>query len=923
MVLYVNSMRRCMKSIMKRVVKSVTSIALIAAMTLGLTTTGSYGQNDVRGAGADEQNGVTIGVMTSASEAEPATVLIPGVNNPENPIEVPLLKDADEQAALVGTGAENYFLGTASLFALFAKDTVDIQGGPDCEGRIATDTLLFNGNGYPIFSGAKSTSGEVNEGLAGLICNNFDDELLNISMPQRTVIVHKDIKGLGTITYKQMYAVGESVFDFESEFETLKAKSAQLANLQSNLGTIDISDSGMATLTGTNKYINVFSFDGEEWNKGNIKRLNIYVPEGSYTIINVSGEKITYNITTLQGESSFFFTNDNGNATEAKIVYSNNDAKSRLLFNFYEATEVELPSSSIGNILAPSATVSNALGGHCLGQIIAENIVVRDQQDYMAFLMPASYIDNADKDVVKYTAHYVYLGTDGNYYEIPSANFLPATPENGLGNGYDNEEVLTTLTKSGAFNNVWQNVTPYQKEATLLQWKVYTDGQNIYNATTGDALLNADTYKKQFSHVTTLNAGEDYTFNNSNVYFVAQPVTDVKVDITFVDGDNLTGRPESLVVTLKDKNGTVIATTTVDATDIVTDNKSVNINGTTVSGDVTATAVFENVPVIDANGREVLYASSLQSGDMILDVTAPKNYYAPENTSTVTGNDSTGDVVGHIVLARDYDITFSVVDQDGVESDVAISGYEDLLAGKSVTIPNLPTDKVGTLSAEYKVIWVDQKTGTRYNAGDSFTVPARDSHLQAVIMLDETTQIRPRYAYDFVKYMGDHKIPGNMLYQRIQADYADSSTMVYYWNCTEEQVKEDTTGTYYYMTFMTGVTADLKAVTLNMSFTGYDEEVTFTKLFNTQQDQENDVTLTFDPFGKNTPDSKKVGYQDLFVNDEYIDEYVGMVQYRFVIPAEYAEDILYITAYYDYDNPQIYWGRTEFSIIEYIAGFGK
>ncbi len=931
-------------NISKKVLATVMSLTVALALVVGAVGSGANtdttAKNDVT-ATNPVVDGSTAGIGVNTS-TNTSAITVPDYLDSEKTYEIPVLSNnADNEVAikkLIGVDYDaegneiEYYLGTAALFTAFAEDTVTIVGAPaanpaDTEGRIAASTVLNNaGRSYTV-KGSNS-NGAADDGRAIIICENKNQQLIQIhpitaGEGVNSAIVASTVLGATDSDTASMLVAIDSVIDFEAEFAALRAKSAELAAIQSNTGKVDISY-GTCKLYGYNEYINVFSLTEDQWNADVIRELKIYIPTGSYAVVNVAGENIDYFV--KNGVSVHFFDDaDNADNTSGTSIASSAQtadilaAKTHVLFNFYEATKFDTTEQIKGNILAPNAEVGGG-GGHNYGQLIGKVVHIDVEQDSVAFTMPASYIDEADETVVKYTAHYVYLGTDGQYYEIANDSFMPPSAATGLADAYDVAEVMNVMTSAQAFANVHMGAVPYKQGNYRLVWEVYEDGKDIYSATEGSALLDADTYKA-FTSKGEMAAGADYTFGASNVYFVARLLTDVELDVTFVDGNKTSGRPETLGVTLKDGSGNTLSTGEVVVDELAENDTSYLIGGTKYAADVTETIVFADLPVLDENGAVINYGTLLRDNTYTVEYTVPTNYtdhVITDSWSRVTGNDGTSTITYHIVLKRDYDTRFYIVDEDGKEIEVTDQyNFNGLNRLAGTTIDNMPTvteDQINVPTDAYEVFWVDKKTGTIYQQGQNgYVVPARDVDLVAQIMLNEANQIRPRFAYDLVTYNGKYEIAGKTLYSRIQYD----EQTVFYIGCDEETVKNDTEGKYYYLTLMTGAPQDVKSILFNISEEAYDENVAFTYRFNTSTDSEtNEVVQNFYCFGKNTKESEAESYADLLAGDQYLNTYSGMVMYRFVLPADYATKPLYLSTYYDYEEPDTYWGRSEFVIAD-------
>ncbi len=503
---------------------------------------------------------------------------------------------------------------------------------------------------------------------------------------------------------------------------------------------------------------------------------------------------------------------------------------------------------------------------------------------------------------VTYTAHYVYLGTDGQYHEIANDTFTAPTESNG--DGYTTGTQITVLG-SDAFDSTDAVQAPYTESGYTLTWLVYEDGVDITEATEGSALLDMSTYDAMTSK-DSLSAGSTYTIGSSNVYFVAQLTTDVtvKVDVTFVDGGNTSKRPDSLDVTLNDTDGETTLTTTEDA---LTDT---TVDGYTAAQSGAGTLLDGTYPVLDDNGKVIDYS------ELGIHYTVPDGYSEYQDVYTT---EEDGVVTYHIVLKRTYNTTYYVAGSEVTYDDASPNAGELAETVFSNTdgkgLPTLTTDDLTALdnpADKYKIVWQDIETGEIYEQGEEYTIPARDVTLVAMVVENTENEIRPRFAYNFVSYMGSYELPGTMLAKRLAMDYTngeDLTQLITYINCDAATVAADATGKYYYLTIMTGCPKDINEIIFNVGLNGFDATPEYVYNFTGA-----DSVTTFKAYKT----AKEHQYTDLLAGDEYLDTYQGMVMHKFVIPVD-SIDTLYLTTYYDYNEPEMFWGQYEFVIADKVA----
>lgn len=156
------------------------------------------------------------------------------------------------------------------------------------------------------------------------------------------------------------------VVDFDAVSTTALELSTRLKVLPANGSSSRIA--GILTLSGGNETLNVFSLTAADLLDNG--RMHFGVPESSTVLVNVSGESIRW--------ATMAFLLPNGKETCGET------ACAKILYNLYEATELELTSINIyGSVLAPKATLS---GGHTnlYGQVFVESLL--GQIEYHPYL---------------------------------------------------------------------------------------------------------------------------------------------------------------------------------------------------------------------------------------------------------------------------------------------------------------------------------------------------------------------------------------------------------------------------------------------------------------------------------------------------------------------------------------------------------
>ena len=513
----------------KKIIAAVSSLAIAAgavAGTVALTDNNSVAKN---------QNAVVESQQTGSVKVENAIAEGEGegtddVTKYDHPLQgtYPNLNVVDETETylrnklLYGNGdktEDDYFLGKAAFFSIFAKNVTLTDTLKDVEGRVAADefdTSLAEAYGV---GGALNVDKETKlSGSADVICNNdnlgwFGFTSAKYKSAHSFVFSSavQEIKGSTTTTDNgsNLY-VADNLIDFDAEFAKLEALSAKLATADANLGRVQVTNSDV-TVTGKDEEINVFTFTKEQWDGFAGKNLKFDVPTGSFIIVNISGSDVRFNVNMfINGVSIGQGSTDN--------CY--------VMLNFYEAENVEIVTESPrGTILAPKARVTTNRNQHVDGQVIAETVLLNYEQGFTTFSMPADYaneITYTDVEETKYAAHYVFWGIDGKYHEINVDGVFTSADRLSIGNAFDNGDIITVLGTEdiNATTYDWHGETYTDKSVV---WDVYIDNDNVMDAVYGADLLAPDSYEKL--GLTKLDApikqGDTYTFDNSNVYFVA------------------------------------------------------------------------------------------------------------------------------------------------------------------------------------------------------------------------------------------------------------------------------------------------------------------------------------------------------------------------------------------------------------------
>jgi len=256
----------------------------------------------------------------------------------------------------LASGAQAQTFGVASDYNLFTTGDASVSNS-DVEGKVAV-----GGN----YTSSSYSVGLVNPGNKG---------------SKNTLVVGGDVKMssgtvYGDVTYGGSYSATNfdlkgtktkgSVIDFAQAAKDLTAKSKTWGDLAGN-GSTTIQYGG-AYFKGTNKDLNVFTFDGTQFSS--LNHFHIDVPTGSTILINVTGQ----NIATSYGGYEL-----NGHSLADTSFTGNGN----ILWNFKDATKLDLHSIG-GSIFAPKADITsnwNAVNG----QIVAKTFTGTGQTNYRPF----------------------------------------------------------------------------------------------------------------------------------------------------------------------------------------------------------------------------------------------------------------------------------------------------------------------------------------------------------------------------------------------------------------------------------------------------------------------------------------------------------------------------------------------------------
>lgn len=258
-------------------------------------------------------------------------------------------------------GGSVYDLGPAADYNLFVLNNFTDTSG-DVEGKMAVGKDATMG-GYSVGDKLPANSGDV------LIANR------KLTFTSGRVYNGDAVYGSFVDTTHANLADGiirkeKNLIDFSAAGAYLKNLSKQLYALTPT-GTSIYDGYSTLTLTGTNTDVNVFEVDGSLISTA-INAVQMTIPDGSLAIVNYTGKSLE-----LSGGFDLILT-QNGVAVDTltgagETADLNSDMPSKILLNFYKATNIKIQWMGIlGSLLAPKADL-NFESGVIYGQVMVKN----------------------------------------------------------------------------------------------------------------------------------------------------------------------------------------------------------------------------------------------------------------------------------------------------------------------------------------------------------------------------------------------------------------------------------------------------------------------------------------------------------------------------------------------------------------------
>ncbi|MBO4324420.1 MAG: choice-of-anchor A family protein [Lachnospiraceae bacterium] len=909
------------------------------------------------------------------------------------------LSREESDTLLYGGDTTDYYLGIAAHFALFGMDVEfhpGHEGGyADCEGRIAADEFSVeswpDGSwGYPVAGllthmAADQGTIEAVQGAAAIICNNAVSKTFGFVEPNyketeyvhHTFVVSDEVENIRALPegvsgaddyYNKMNdrlvkVPVNSLINFEQEMDILREKSRRLANTVSN-GEVDLEGPDRVKLRakptpGTETSVYYFHLTKEEWDTACNRGIQIDgLPHDGYAIISVEGKNIE-----IKGQHS-----DSFYMGPRQVAQSDSD-NARVLFNFYQAEQIDLYVGARGCILAPVADViDHASGCHHAAQIIARNIDIMAQMGRFGFNLPGNLVTEDPAEY--YTAHYMYYDTDGTLKELPAAVYQlfigqenPPMPGEGEGStGYSAGQTLTPFdgsdesldaVKQALYSNGMGYYADLISKNCNLRFEVYEDGKIWFGSLFGRDLLDDGNYAKM-TRTDDISWADTYTFDGSNAYFIMYPAAKVTVDVKWDDKqDAAQERPdaETFIVSLTEnlKDGTTVTPEDRDSVKPLGETaETVEVYdsevGKNVIYDVYTNVYTFEVPVLGKqtlpNGEKGESAYGLAGENYGTDGLFDISYKAPlgyKDTTPVRVDaggyvDNDGVVAKyHIVLRKEYFASFYLVEPDGSRTEVYKTGFYDntdddyesfLGAATTGTLPGLTQQETAlclgdnATDSSYTVLWRNVETGKLYVPDKAkYTFDYEDVEFETV--LRSTTMLNgviPWVYWNIISYNEKYFIPGSAVYSRLKADNnADEYVFI------QKKDQSGVTAPYAYDDELKeGIYKDDLFMLISLAY-GVD----------TDRAVKTRVTISNEGYGKNAKvfhqtekntmcvdsytampglNTDVISTATLLAGDPYVNDYDGLNVIRMVVPVECIDDDLYLTVYYtDADGYESVW----------------
>lgn len=166
----------------------------------------------------------------------------------------------------------------------------------------------------------------------------------------------------------QMYEYDGIPNIVNKSFDQIRSRSFKLSQKKG----IGVNENGHFTGPGTDSNANTVYFTLDSWDERNWIEFND-IPEGANIVINVGGTSanISGNVTTKINGNQISVGHGSNNERD-----NNHKDSQRILYNFYEATDVTINGNFNGTILAPNADVhsqEDKCPGHLSGALIAKS----------------------------------------------------------------------------------------------------------------------------------------------------------------------------------------------------------------------------------------------------------------------------------------------------------------------------------------------------------------------------------------------------------------------------------------------------------------------------------------------------------------------------------------------------------------------
>lgn len=244
-------------------------------------------------------------------------------------------------------------LGIAGDYNIFALASMDTSlGGFNVDGSIAAAQDIITGNKYGSF--IFNPSGEMVAGQ-DIYYNDQVNSDTGVTINGNITYGRNFIKNVRSLSSIKGTISQGTPIDFDTTGNYLRSFSAQLSNLTPRI-SVETINGNQLKFKGTNPTTNIFQIDASRFTQ--YGGIIFDIPKDSAAIVNIAGSQVAIEGMWTQ------FTNQN----TSNEIYAKN-----ILYNFYEAKQINFTGELYGSILAPNANIS-FVRGNTYGTMIISSI---------------------------------------------------------------------------------------------------------------------------------------------------------------------------------------------------------------------------------------------------------------------------------------------------------------------------------------------------------------------------------------------------------------------------------------------------------------------------------------------------------------------------------------------------------------------